>query len=149
MTQHEHVANLIEIKAECERAGQWLKRSFEQCDGINFSCELKPEALDVLEALTSRFARLSDLLLQKLFRAIDRVEFEEGGTLLDALNRAEKRGIIDSVESVRELRELRNTIAHEYAVSNLTQLFQDVLESAPQLQCILNSALTYTDRYTA
>jgi len=147
VTQQDHIEVLQELQKEASQARQWLSRSYEQCKAIDFSRELLPEELDALEALTSRFARLCDVLLQKIFRAIDRVEFEEGGTLIDALNRAEKRGIIGSVESVRELRELRNTIAHEYAVGNLIQLFRDVLACVPQLKTMLDAETDYVERY--
>jgi hypothetical protein len=39
-----------------------------------------------------------DVILNKVFRSIDAIELEDGGTLLDVVNRAEKRGIIDSAE---------------------------------------------------
>ena len=93
-----------------------------------------PEELGVqLEALTARFARLADLLVQKLFRAQDALLLEDEGTLLDRLNRAEKRGVIDSVEQWREIRELRNQIAHEYVLSDLRELFEAVIRFTPVL----------------
>lgn len=93
-----------------------------------------PEELAVqLEALTARFARLADLLIQKLFRAQDAMLLEDEGTLLDRLNRAEKRGVIHSVEQWREIRELRNQIAHEYVLSDLRELFEAVIRVTPVL----------------
>jgi hypothetical protein len=78
--------------------------------------ELDPlERLDVYEALTSRFARLQDLLLAP-FRAIARLEYEEQAMerVPDLLNLMEKRGIVGSAQDWAKMRELRNAIAHEY-----------------------------------
>ncbi len=56
-------------------------------------------------------ARLSDLLIQKLFRPIDQPE-DESGTIRDRINRAEKKGLIAAVAKFIEIRELRNQIAY-------------------------------------
>jgi hypothetical protein len=37
---------------------------------------------DAFESLTSRYARVTDMILQKLFRCLDAVELEDSGTLL-------------------------------------------------------------------
>lgn len=74
-----------------------------------------PEGMERLESLTSRFARLTDLLIQQVFRLADRLDQLEEGTPIDRLNRAERRGWIDSAHAWKEIRALRNRIAHEYA----------------------------------
>lgn len=79
---------------------------------------LSVEQRESCEALTSRFARLCDLLVQRLFRTLDRVELSDDGTILDRLARVEKRRIIDSAGEWRELRELRNEIAHDYLIES-------------------------------
>src|SRR5262245_14706280 len=63
---------------------------------------LSVEHRESCEALTSRFARLCDLLVQRLFRTLDQVELTDEGTVLDRLNRAEKRGLIASADEWRE-----------------------------------------------
>ena len=108
---------------------------------------MTPADLDALEALTGRYARVSDMILQKLFRGLDAIELEDQGTLLDALNRAEKRGLIDSAADFREIRELRNEIAHEYAQENLRPLFDNVLERTPALLEIIRRSSDYCRRY--
>jgi len=84
-----------------------------------------------LDAVTSRFARLVDILIQKVFRAIDSTELTDEGSLIDRLNRAEQRGIIDSAEDWRNIRELRNQISHEYVLDDLHTLFEDVIKLTP------------------
>jgi len=101
--------------------------------------------------LTSRFVRVSDVILQKLFCGLDALELEDDGTLLDALNRAEKRaekrGLIDTANDFRIIRELRNEIAHEYAQENLRPFFESVLDLTSALLDIIRRAHTYCRRY--
>ena len=87
------------------------------------------------------------MILQKLFRGLDALELEDQGTLLDALNRAEKRGLIVSASDFREIRELRNEIAHEYAQENLRPLFDSILEHTPALLEIIRRSHDYCLRY--
>jgi len=85
------------------------------------------------EALTSRYARLCDLLVQRLFRTVDQVELVDEGTVLDRLNRAEKRGIIASAAEWRELRELRNSIVHDYLIESSDSVLNGALLQSPKL----------------
>ena len=139
--------NLRESLAALDRATDWLERSIEQCHAIDLQAVLQPDECDALEALTSRYARVSDMLVQKVYRAIDSVELEEGGSPLDVLNRAHKRDLIESVDDMREIREVRNEVAHEYAVEDLTGLFTDVLRLAPQLLTLRDRVMQYCDKY--
>ena len=83
--------------------------------------------------LTGRFARLADLLVQKIFRLIDRMDLEDQGTIRDRINRAEKKGLIASAEQFILIKELRNTIAHEYDPVATQQIFLNVLAFCPLL----------------
>ena len=85
------------------------------------------------EALTSRFARLNDFLLQRVFRTLDQIELADDGTALDRLQRAEKRGLISSAERWRELRLLRNAIAHDYLIESDDSVLRESLAAAPEL----------------
>jgi uncharacterized protein with HEPN domain len=40
----------------------------------------------------------------------------------------EKINVIESAQTFKEIRRLRNTIAHEYVVDDLNELFKDVLQ---------------------
>ena len=75
---------------------------------------LDDEALERLDAFRVRYAQLQDLLANKLFRSLLRLEEETAGSMLDVLNAMEKRGIIVSFEDWKTLRELRNTFMHDY-----------------------------------
>jgi hypothetical protein len=148
MNRGDVTENLFEVLKELENADYWLRRSWDKCRPITPESGLSDPQYDDLEAFTSRFARASDLLLQKVFRAIDAVELERSGTLLDAANRAEKRGIIDSVEDIRRIRELRNDISHEYLTENLTHFFQEVMRATPLLLAMISNAKIYCERFS-
>ena len=87
---------------------KWLKRSYNICGSLENNDSFTDEEFDSLEAMSSRFSRVTDILIQKVFRSIDHVEMEEQGSIIDVVNRAEKRGIIHSVEEIREMKDLRN-----------------------------------------
>ena len=147
MKHNEHIQALAETLRQLDDGARWLRRSYTRCRKASAKRDLTPADLDALEALTGRYARVSDMILQKLFRGLDAIELEDQGTLLDALNRAEKRGLIDSAADFREIRELRNEIAHEYAQENLRPLFDNVLERTPALLEIIRRSSDYCRRY--
>lgn len=100
----------------------------ERSDG-----ELTVGERESCEALTSRFARLNDFLMQRVFRTLDQIELLDEGTPLDRLQRAEARGLITSAERWRELRMLRNSIAHDYLIESADTVLHDALAASPEL----------------
>lgn len=124
-----------------------LKTSFANCQKLSLDGPHSENDLIQFETLTSRFARASDILLQKVYRSIDAVELTDGGTLLDALNRAEKRLLIDAVSDMRLIRDLRNDIAHEYITERLWLLHEEVFELVPKLLDMITRALNYAKKY--
>jgi hypothetical protein len=108
---------------------QYSARILEIPDNQNFD----EEALSKIEAFTSRFARLVDLLTKRVLRSLDEYEMFESGTLLDIANRAEKRGLIKSVDWLRELRETRNAISHDYAGERFQSILSYCNEELPEL----------------
>jgi uncharacterized protein YutE (UPF0331/DUF86 family) len=116
-----------------ENAITMLKYSYGECTKIGIEKEYTFEELDRFEALTSRFARTSDIVIQKIFRLIDIIELERPGSVIDRINRAEKREIINSAEVFKDIRRLRNDIAHEYIPSAIEEIFKKVLRLTPHL----------------
>jgi len=105
------------------------------------------DEFDAFENLASRYARMLDVILNKVFRSIDAIELEDGGTLLDVVNRAEKRGIISSAERVRDLKDLRNDSVHEYETDDLRSLFRNTLDATPELFSISEQIERYCRRF--
>lgn len=46
--------------------------------------------LERLESFTSRFVRLSDLLIQRIFCLVDEIKLTRGGSILDRIYRTER-----------------------------------------------------------
>ncbi len=147
MKQKDIILNLFDTINLLDNAVHWLKRSYTICSGIGVKENYTEEEYDDLETLTSRFARVSDIIIQKVFRSIDAVEFENKGTLIDVVNRAHKRGFFESIEKLREIRELRNSIAHEYIQEGLADTFTDVLRFTPELFDIATQIKNYCKKY--
>lgn len=105
--------------------------------------ELSVGERESCEALTSRFARLNDFLVQRVFRTLDQIELMDEGTPLDRLQRAEARGGILSAERWRELRLLRNAIAHDYLIESADRVLRESLMAAPELLQTVQRLLRY------
>lgn len=125
------------------KAQKKLEYSYEVCRKISDKDKYTYEEEDRFEALTSRFARLSDILIQKIFRLIESLEMEKGGTVRDRINRVEKWGIIESADDYLLIRELRNSIAHEYLPEVIYDIYKQVLRFTP----LLFETVENVDRY--
>jgi hypothetical protein len=86
-----------------------------------------------VEAFMSRFARTADLFVNKSLRTLVAFELEDPGTLLDILQKAEKRGIITLVANFRKIKQLRNMIVHDYAGEDLAESFTLCRQWTPEL----------------
>ncbi|MDR0642126.1 MAG: hypothetical protein LBG07_06685 [Treponema sp.] len=126
---------------------KWLRRSYDICMGIGTKDNYTEDEFDHFENLTSRYARTTDLLIGKVLRSIDSVELMNSGSIIDAANGAEKRGIVESVSKLRDLKDLRNAIAHEYETEDIKTLFSLALASSSQLFEIADKAIKYCGKY--
>jgi uncharacterized protein YutE (UPF0331/DUF86 family) len=140
-------AVLLENLEGMRKSILWLKRSYAKCTRIGVKDQYTEDEFDDFENLASRYARMLDVILNKVFRSIDAIELEDGGTLLDVVNRAEKRGIVDSAERVRDLKDLRNDIVHEYETDDLRSVFRQTLDATPQLFDLAEKIEGYCKRF--
>jgi len=122
-----------------------LVYSLEQCRAIGTRDSYTNGELTEYEALTARFSRLSDILIQKLLRTLDTLELEEPGTIRDRINRAEKRNLVQTAEDLIKIRTLRNEIVHEYLPEALQGLFREVLLLTPILIEITGKTVDYAE----
>lgn len=132
---------------QLENARDILQYSYEKCCRIGVKIGFTYEELESFEALTSRFARLSDIIIQKILRFFDVLDLEEAGTVRDRINRAEKKGVVESADDFIKIRILRNEIAHEYKPETIYDIFEQVMELAPVLLKSVDSLLLYSKRY--
>jgi uncharacterized protein YutE (UPF0331/DUF86 family) len=138
------------LKANLEgmrKSVEWLRRSQEKCTRIGIKDGYTEEEFDAFENLASRFARTIDIITSRVLRSIDAMELEDGGALIDVINRAEKRGLVSSAQRIRDLKQLRNDIVHEYETDDLKDLFGQALEGAPELFAMAERIVRYCGRF--
>jgi len=133
--------------ATLDASVHWLERSHEKCTEVGVKDSYSEDEYDVYETLTARYARTVDLLVNRVLRSVDAVEFMEPGSAIDAANRAAKRGIVTSVSELRDLKDIRNEIAYEYAADDLEDLFGTVLALVPDVLAIANNVKRYCERF--
>ncbi len=147
MTTQEAIRILRDNLQDLKEAERWLKRSYDQCTSLKGKISFEEKDYDAIEAFSSRFARTVDFLIHKVFKSLDKVELEESGTLIDVINRAHKRNIIDEPNEVRELKELRNEIVHEYSKTDITEHFNELIELSPRLFKFIDNTIRYCNKY--
>jgi len=134
--------NLLELA----EARKHLEYSFQQVKDLgDLSKGTGEPQLESVEAFTSRFSRSVDLLVNKVLRSLDRIELQAQGTLLDVVNRAEKRGFVASADELREMKDVRNIIAHDYAGRRLPEIFTYCLVQKPVFDQICDRVISYSE----
>jgi hypothetical protein len=93
VNQKDKLSLLAEDCKNIESAVAYLRFFLERTQNLmpRLHEPLSPEELERLESLASRFARLADMLIQRIMRLVDDIELTPHGTLLDRIYRAEKR----------------------------------------------------------
>lgn len=64
---------------------------------------------------------------------------------IDVVNRAHKRGLLDDIEELRMIKEIRNSIPHEYVEDGLLDIFEDVLKYTSKLLVMMHRSVDYCE----
>ena len=125
--------------AECDQHRLRLHSAWEEAVTfapfqVGFEGDFSDDQIRTLDQLLFRFGKLQDAIGTRLLPATLQMvqEWQDVEPFLDKLNRAEKLGMLPSVEQWQLLRELRNQTAHEYpdqpeiAKANLARLLAQV-----------------------
>ena len=137
---------LLQDKKLLDKQLFWIEISFDECSKIGIKAEYSVEEFGKFETLCSRYSRGIDFLIRKFFRTIDAYEFENQGTLIDVVNHAHKRGLFEDIEELRIMKDIRNTIVHEYIEDDLIEIFDDVLQYTAILIAIIKNSLNYVEK---
>jgi hypothetical protein len=124
----------------------WIDISFNECTNIGIKEKYSIEEFGKFETLCSRYSRGIDFLIRKMFRTLDEYEFENQGTLIDVVNNAHKRELFEDIDELRIMKDIRNTIVHEYIEDDLVEVFDEVLEYTEKLINIINTTIKYIDK---
>jgi len=128
-----------------ERSRLKLEESAAQCQKITLKVGLDAQQEIAFEALTARFSRLSDYLVQRVFRTLDVIELDDSGSVRDRINRAEKKDWIDSADDFIKIRTMRNIIAHEYSDAEVIEIYKSVMVLMPALFDACERVRRYVD----
>ncbi|MCL7929747.1 hypothetical protein [Halomonas llamarensis] len=101
--------------------------------------ERNPEEAVRLEAFVSRYGRMQDTLADKLLPRWLMALAERPGSQIETLNRAERLGVIESVEAWLAARKLRNQLVHEY--------MQDPVAFAEALNVAMSTSVMVLETY--
>lgn len=137
---------LLQDKKLLQKQLFWIEISYSECKKIGIKKEYSTDEFGKFETLCSRYSRGIDFLIRKIFRTLDEYEFENQGTLVDVVNNAHKRGLFENIEELRIMKDVRNTIAHEYIEDDLRVVFEEVLEYTEKLINIINTTLLYIEK---
>lgn len=91
------------------------------------------EGMIEIEALTARFARVVNILVQRTLPTIDELEGQEPALPIDRIQRAEKRGWVAAAADLVAARGLRNRIAHAYDAEGWRLIARAVYAPVPSL----------------
>ena len=105
-----------------------LHLSVEKCRLIGQKENYSFEELESFDSLTSKFSRTSDIFTQKVMRTIWMLLHEPFVPFIDMVNKGEKMFLIQSADTMIEIRDLRNQIAHEYIPEAIHDLVPEVID---------------------
>ncbi len=99
------------------------------------------EDIMVWDCITVRFSKIQDSIVQKIMPHFLEIlgENVERASFIDKLNKLERLGIIESMYRWKELRNLRNHLAHEYSdrPELLASFLNQTYKAIPELlQCV-------------
>ena len=136
MTEREPLARVVQERLkELQLAHQALAASYRRIVDAEMidALALSEDGLIEIEAFTARYARLVDVYLQQVLRAVDEWELLAPGSLLDRIDRAAKRGWVAQSSELIAARALRNRIAHEYDAEGWRQIARAAYALVPAL----------------
>ncbi len=117
-----------------------LQPSMTKCERIGIKPEYNFEESESFDSLTSKFARTSDIFTQKVLKTVFLLLREEAETFIDRMNMAEKLGLFSSSDEVIQIRDLRNSISHEYEEEDIRKIYANTLKLAPILISAVESS---------
>lgn len=153
--QNKHTALRLQFLArvvskECRHLISTDQRLFDTPFSIGRAEQLEtdPELSERVEAFVGRFGRLQDTIGDKLLPTLLVALGETPAAAIDNLNRAERLGLLDSVEEWMTMRQLRNQMVHEYVedLTVLTSALQTGHDFVPAIIAVANKLLAEIER---
>jgi len=134
-------AHILRIEGAAVRLESCFPLSAESFKGLS------DDQVAVLDQFIYRFTKLQDAVGARLFPALAVLVIgdDEPRPFLDTLNRLEKAGALESLETWQTLRALRNSLAHEYpeSVDQCSDTLNILFTDWKQLRSIFFTARQY------
>ena len=146
------------ILKECRTHAEVLQEAKEELGDTRFDentvTHISVQQRRLLDQLAYRFSKLQDSMGMKLLpMLLDLAEepIPEDATFAEKLQRLERLGALKSVERWRQLREIRNQLAHEYedAPAFKAAVLNRFIEEIESLLAIWKVAEGFAARYKA
>ncbi len=122
-----------------------LNYSLENCKKIGIQPKYNMLELSEFESLSSRFARSSDILTQKVLKTLFIYMQEEAKFFMDRCNLSEKIGLVNTADDLYNIRKLRNDISHEFCIIDITEIFEPLLQYSNLLLDIVDNTKIYIE----
>jgi len=136
---------LIDELVLLDKSVRMLKYSLENCQQIGIKHEYSMPELSEFEALAGRYSRSSDILTQKIIKTLFILLQEDAKFFIDRCNLSEKMGLVDSSDDLYAIRKLRNDIAHEYCIVDITEIFNPLMDNSSLLLIIIERVKVYIE----
>jgi uncharacterized protein YutE (UPF0331/DUF86 family) len=111
---------------------------------------LEPEQISFIDQYIFRFAKIQDMMGEKLFRMILEAVEEETDSLafIDVLNKLEKLEVLPDKTEWLYLRKLRNEVSHEYpSIDDMTvSILNNIFSSKDKLTGMYRSCIDYLEK---
>ena len=108
---------------------------------------LDPEQISFIDQYIFRFAKIQDMMGEKLFRMILEAVEEDTDSLafIDVLNKLEKLEVLPDKTEWLYLRKLRNEVSHEYpSIDDITvSVLNNIFSSKDKLTRMYRSCIDY------
>ncbi|MBI2967460.1 MAG: hypothetical protein HYY40_06575 [Bacteroidetes bacterium] len=112
-------------------------QNLEDARKIGIKNEYSFNELYIMDSLPSRFARISDILTQKILKELIEYLGEEIYSFIGRAKFAEKIGFVNSASILIEIRSLREDIIHEYADPTYVHVIHQVIAlSDPLIEAV-------------
>jgi len=150
MKKNEYILNAV--INECKKH---LKRMNYAYQRLEIKMPITPELIlqqseediALIDHFIYRFSKLQDSIGQKLFKAVLNIldEEVENKSAIDIFNRLEQLEVIKDYDTWKDLRDLRNELAHEYEEDEvkLAESLNLLFVKKSELEQYLNNILSY------
>jgi len=129
-----------------------LEYTYAKCKNLNVDLSTSPEEQELLDSLASRFIRHFESTSKQLLRTSLQLLGENQNSFLDTSNKLAQLEFISSATFLKEFRDVRNIIAHEYLDDRWVKMYEKLLIFIPTVftesQTILNKVMILKNKFS-